>query len=345
MHNTSEENVFPTVALLLANRLQQSIFTESALQQLASLAVVVPFAREQIGEEAEEALLPVLERADIAITGWGTPALSETLLARCLDLRLIAHTAGSVHHLIPLSTFARGIRVIHAAAPMAEAVAEFTVLQMLYCLKNLHFFDQRMKTQPASWKDLSEAVHGRLLSARTAGLVGASRIGREVIQRLRPFGCRVVVYDPYLAQSEAHKLGVELLDLDTLFAIADIVSLHAPLLPATRGMIGAAQLECLRDGAILLNTARAGLVDEEALIRELRTGRIQAALDVFHTEPLPADSPLRTLPNVILSPHIAALTQETLFKQGQLVVDEIQRFLRGEPLLHEITPDRLATMA
>ncbi len=131
------------------------------------------------------------------------------------------------------------------------------------------------------------------------GIIGASRVGREVIKRLRPFGCHIVVYDPYLTQHDADKLGVESLDLDTLFSVADIVSLHAPLLPETHEMIGSAQLRRLRDGAILLNTARAHLIEEDALIQELLTGRIQAALDVFHEEPLAGEHPLRLLPNVI----------------------------------------------
>ena len=186
---------------------------------------------------------------------------------------------------------------------------------------------------------------GHLLSAQTVGIVGVGRIGREVIKRLRPFGCRIMVYDPILSLAEIRDLGVEACELDTLFELADIVSLHAPLLATTRGMIGATQLARLHDGAILLNTARAHLVDEDALLRELQSGRILAALDVFHAEPLPAESPLLMLPNVILSPHIGALTRETLFKQGQMMLDEVQRFLRGEPLAYEIFPDQLPNMA
>jgi phosphoglycerate dehydrogenase-like enzyme len=110
-------------------------------------------------------------------------------------------------------------------------------------------------------------------------------------------------------------------------------------------MIGAQLLAKLRDGTIFLNTARAGLVDEEALLRELATGRFIAALDVFHQEPLPLASPLRSLPNVLLSPHIAALTTETLFLQGQMVVDEVQRFVTGQPLLYEVKPEMLSIMA
>jgi phosphoglycerate dehydrogenase-like enzyme len=166
-----------------------------------------------------------------------------------------------------------------------------------------------------------------------------------VIKRLQSFGCRIIVYDPFLSLAEIHDLEVESCEMDTLFELADIVSLHAPLLTTTRGMIGASQLARLHDGAILLNTAHAHLVDEDALLRELLSGRILAALDVFHEEPLPADSPLLALPNVLLSPHAGALTRETLFKQGQMMLDEVQRFLRGEPLAYEIFPDQLPNMA
>ena len=186
----------------------------------------------------------------------------QELFKRSTHLKLIAHTAGTIHHLLPPDVFEMGIRVTHASAALAEGVAEFTVLQMLLCLTQLHSLNQQMKAS-SPWHKMREEPTGHLLSAQIVGIIGASRVGREVIKRLRPFGCHIVVYDPYLTQHDADELGVESLDLDTLFRVADIVSLHAPLLPETYEMIGSAQLRRLRDGAILLNTARAHLIEEE----------------------------------------------------------------------------------
>jgi phosphoglycerate dehydrogenase-like enzyme len=330
----------PAVAMLVDPQWQRRIFSPESLAKLSAVANVIPNSRSQL---ADDDLFDMLGESVACLTGWGTPPLTEKLLDHHPSLRLVAHTAGTVHHLVPPSLFQRGLRVSHAAAALGEGVAEFTILQILQCLRRLDQFEQRLRAGE-QW-DILSRTPGHLLSAQIVGLVGASLIGREVIARLRPFSCRVLLYDPYLSPAEAEDLGVELTDLDALFAHSTIVSLHAPLLPSTHGMITARHLALLRNGGILLNTARAGVIDNVALLDELASGRISAALDVFPTEPLPDDHPFRTLPNVLLSPHIAAMTTETLLKQGEMMVDEIVRFLNGEPLLYEIQPHKLSTMA
>ena len=148
-----------------------------------------------------------------------------------------------------------------------------------------------------------------------------------------------------MSSEEAARLGVALVRLDALLSESDIVSLHVPSLPETRHLIGAAELARIKDGALLINTARGAIVEEAALIAELRKGRFTAALDVYEHEPLPDDSPLRTLDNAILSPHAAGHTYETYRRQGMSAVNEVLRFLRHEPLQHRVTPRMLSTMA
>jgi phosphoglycerate dehydrogenase-like enzyme len=133
--------------------------------------------------------------------------------------------------------------------------------------------------------------------------------------------------------------------LDELMVSSRIVSLQAPITPETRHMIGRRELGLMRDGAGLVNTARSWLVDQDALLDELRGGRISAALDVFDEEPLPVDHPYRSLPNVILTPHLGAATKQCILRQGQSTVDEVRRFVRGESLRYAITPEIMATMA
>jgi phosphoglycerate dehydrogenase-like enzyme len=327
----------PTVAVLISRELQHELFAPTVLDQLRSVAIV---SSPGMGKLSSEDLPQLLQSAVACITGWDTPSLSEELLASNPQLRLVAHSAGSVHFLKPAMLFAHGIRIAHANAALAEGVAEFTIFQALLCLRRADKYDRLLK-EKRSW----EQAPGKLLRAQTFGIVSVGSIGREVIARLKPFGCHIIAYDPYLSVAEANRLGVTLTDLETLFATADVVSLHTPLLPATRGMIGAQLLAKLRPGTVFLNTARAGLVDEEALLRELATGRFVAALDVFHEEPLPPDSLLRSLPNVFLTPHIAALTTETLLLQGQMMVEEVIRSLSGKPLQYEVKPEMLSTMA
>jgi phosphoglycerate dehydrogenase-like enzyme len=180
---------------------------------------------------------------------------------------------------------------------------------------------------------------------KVVGIVGASRIGRRVIELLRPFDLCVLVFDPYLPDAEAAALGVESVELDDLLARSDVVSLHAPLLPETRGLLDAGRLARLRDGAVLVNTARGGLVDTAALTRELASGRIEAVLDVTEPEVLPADSPLYDLENVLLTPHVAGSLGNETRRLGRLAVEEIERYARGEPFAHPVRLEDLARIA
>ncbi len=154
-----------------------------------------------------------------------------------------------------------------------------------------------------------------------------------------------MVHDPYLTAGDAARLQVRRYELDDLLAWSDVVALHAPVTDETRGLIDARRLSLIRDGRAVLNTARDAVVDHTALERELVTGRIRAALDVFHHEPLPPDSPLWSLPNVIITPHIGARTLDSRRDQGRIVVEEIERYIKGEALLHEVRGEDYDTLA
>ena len=176
-------------------------------------------------------------------------------------------------------------------------------------------------------------------------MVGASRTGVEYIAMVVALGADVVVHDPYLTDERAAELGVRRIDLDELLRTSAVVALHAPTLPETHELIGARELSLMPDGSSLVNTARSWLVDSDALLAELRTGRIDAALDVFDEEPLPSDSPLRGLPNVLLTPHRAAGTVECCLEMGEIVASEIEHFAAGTPLQYELTEAALTRMA
>jgi phosphoglycerate dehydrogenase-like enzyme len=332
----------PVVALLLTPEMRAQMIPPAAEEALAAAATV---RAPGPGELTAETLPRLLDGAVAALTGWGTPPIGDEVLAARPDLALVAHSAGSVRRLVPAAAIESGrLQVSHAAVNIAESVAEFVIAQTLSILREPHRHDAGMKAGEG-WFDLRQRHLGRLLGAQTVGIVGAGYVGGLVIRLFRAFGCRLLVSDPYLTAETAAELGVERAGLDDLLAGCDIVSLHAPALPETRHMIGAAQLARLRDGCLFINTARPALVDEAALLAALRTGRFTAALDVFDQEPLPADSPFRTLPNVVLSPHAAGHSAESHQRQGATTVDEIRRFLAGEPLRHRVTPAMLATMA
>jgi phosphoglycerate dehydrogenase-like enzyme len=171
---------------------------------------------------------------------------------------------------------------------------------------------------------------------RRVGVIGASRIGRKVIELLRPFDLAVSLSDPYVDDSAARELDVSLLGLDDLLRTSQIVTVHAPETPETRHLIGRRELALMPDRAVLINTARGSLVDTDALVGELRTGRLSAVLDVTDPEPLPADSPLHDLPNAFVTPHLAGSQGNELARLGLAVVAEAERVAAGEAVAYPV---------
>jgi phosphoglycerate dehydrogenase-like enzyme len=320
----------------------QTVFNVEQDQLLRALGAVTFQTRDVAltsGQLAEH-----LAGCEIVVTGWGTPTFTDEVLAAAANLKLIAHSAGSIKTMLPPAVFERGIAVTHAAGAIAPAVAEMTILLILLSLRQVHKLDRQMKGG-GDWAAGKTLGLGRELAGSRVGVVGAGYTGRCVIKLLAALAAEVWVYDPYLSAERAAELGVRTATLDELLASCPIVTLQAPPTQETYRMIGAHELRLLQDGAIFINTARSHLVDQEALLAELRSGRIQAALDVFDQEPLPPDHPLRRLENVILTPHVAGASRQARLRQGQAVVEEIGRFLAGEPLRYRVTGDMLATMA
>ncbi|MGC4791802.1 hydroxyacid dehydrogenase [Micromonospora sp. DT178] len=308
----------------------------AALRRLGE--VRLPADDADVGDK--RALARLLGDADVVVTGWGTAPLTAEVLAAAPRLRLLAHTGASVKPFVTPASFARGVRVTQAGEAMAYAVGEQALALTLALLHQLHRFDHALRTG-VDWGAAKVAPPRRELRGATVGVVGASRTGRAYLGLVRALGARVLVADPYLSDADAGVLGVERVDLDHLLARSLVVSLHAPVLPETVKMIGGRELALMPDGALLVNTARSALVDETALLAVLRSGRIDAALDVFDAEPLPMDHPFRRLPNVLLTPHEAAGTVESRRRAADIVIAEIDRFLRGEQLRHEVRPEHL----
>jgi phosphoglycerate dehydrogenase-like enzyme len=294
---------------------------------------------------AEERARELLADADILLTGWGCPAIDAEALASAPRLKLVAHTGSTVKPLVSDALWARGIRVVSAAAANGVPVAEFTLAAILFANKGVFREREGYRSRRAPlrypWTAPGEAGN----RGAVVGIVGASRIGRALIERLQPFDLDVRVYDPVADPAELRALGVTPVpDLVKLAASVDVLTIHAPALPQTRHMIDAAVLAALRDGATLINTSRGSLVDHGALEREVASGRISAVLDVTEPEPLPADSLLFELPNVFLTPHVAGAAGQETQRMADLAIDEIERFTRGEPLRHEVTQAMLATI-
>lgn len=269
-------------------------------------------------------------RADFALTGWGVRAPTADMLTAAARLRAICHGAGSVR-MIPRAAMERGIVVTSARAAIARTVAEYSLMGALVMLRRLLCFasgDERVRTAyaPEGGRPANATLFGK-----TVGLVGYGCVGRHMRALLHPFGGRVLAHDPFLSAEEAEREEVETRSLDELLAAADVVSLHAPDVPETRGMIGARELGLLRGGAVLVNSARGRLIDTQALTQALDGGRFYAVLDVTDPEPLPPDHPLRSMPNVLLTPHTAGPTTDDLPELMRSAIGELERLARGEP--------------
>ncbi|MBX3010076.1 MAG: hydroxyacid dehydrogenase [Caldilineaceae bacterium] len=329
--------------ITLPPQLYRQLFDSAADAALREL-VEITFNTEASSWDAAE-LTHQLAGHDLVITGWGTPKFTPAVLAGAPNLKFIAHSAGSIKGMLPPAVFDQGIQVTHAAVAIAPAVAEMSVLLILLCLRQVHRLDRILK-EGGSWESTKPISMGQELAANRVGVVGAGYTGREVIWRLQGLHAEVWVYDPYLSAERAAALGVHKApDLDTLFRDCPIITVQAPPTEETRRMIGARQLKLLRDGGVFVNTARSLTIDQDALLAEFQTGRIVGALDVFDQEPLPVDSPFLRLENVITTPHVAGASVQARYRQGQTIVDEIRRFLAGEPLRYRVTGDMLETMA
>jgi phosphoglycerate dehydrogenase-like enzyme len=327
-----------TRTLLVATpSVREMVFSSQSLARLERLGELVVLD----DPTDADALVAGLPETDVLITSWGATPLTAEVLDHAGRLRLIAHSASSVKHFVTDEVFRRGIRITQAGQAMARPVAEVSLAFTLTMLHRIHRFDHALH-DGAAWLD-APPQHG--IAGSRIGVVGASRTGVEYIAMVVALGADIVVHDPYLTDERAAELGVRRTDLDELLRTSRVVALHAPTLPETHRMIGARELALMPDGSSLVNTARSWLVDSDALLAELRTGRIDAALDVFDEEPLPSGSPLRGLPNVLLTPHRAAGTVECYLEMGDIVAAEIERYMSGSPLRYELTEAALARMA
>lgn len=333
----------PKLLFAMAADKTRHVFDAATIDRLEQTCDLLQ--REPVENFSDPESRRLLGEAEILVTGWGCPMITPEILRAAPKLKLIAHAAGTVKFTVDPAAYVAGIRVTHSAEANAVPVSEFTLAAILFSAKQIF-----------TLRDLYRADHSRRSSyalgdtaignfRRTVGIVGASRIGRRVIELLRHFDYEVLLYDPFVQPGDPDLDGVELVELDALMARSDVVSIHAPSLPSTRGMIGARQLKLMKDGATFINTARGALIDEAALVAELQTGRIFGVIDVTDPEIPPADSPLFTLRNVFLTPHVAGAIGTERLRLGLMAAEEIERFIKGKPMLYEVQPELLERLA
>ena len=283
---------------------------------------------------------PVASEAELTarIAGYQVLITEEDEVTRAVisgspDLAIVIDTRAAPVNLDVEAATEHGVVVINTPGRNADAVGDLTVMMMIMVMRNV--WPAMVSVRDGTWVERGLlpsylANQGFELRDKTVGLVGLGATGLATARRLAGFGARLVAHDPFVGADVAAGVDVALLEFDELLRSADIVSLHVPLSPATTGMIGARELGMLKPSAFLVNSARAGLVDADALIETLRAGRIAgAALDVFTREPLPLDDPLLELPNVVAIPHLGGATHEVTDHQSRMAWDALAAFLAG----------------
>lgn len=274
-----------------------------------------------------------LAGADAAVNVRAYTRFERPLLAALPDLRLIAVVGTGTDNVDLAAASEMGVVVSNCPAASAVSVAEFTIALLLAAARHIPLMDRRLRA--GAW----HPVEGVELRGRTLGVVGLGAIGQEVARLGNGLGMDVAAWSFRQDAQRAARVGARLVEWETLFRSADAVSLHLRATPQSAGIVGARELGWLKPGAILVNTARAALVDEGALREALRAGRLLAAgLDVFGEEPLPPDSPWLGLDNAVLSPHVAWVTREAGTRLRQMPVENIEAYLAGAPR-HVVNPD------
>jgi phosphoglycerate dehydrogenase-like enzyme len=291
--------------------------------------------------ESIRANLGLLSEADMIFSGWGCPLLDSELLEAAPRLKIIFYGAGSIRAFTTEAFWARGITICSAWGANAVPVSEYTLAAILFGLKSVWQNAAAVRRERRFLRMPSAGAYGS-----TVGLVSLGMIGRLVANRLKAFEVNVVAYDPFVTPEQGAALGVEMVSLDDLFRRADVVSVHTPWLPETVGLITGGHIASMKPYSTFINTSRGAVIRENEMVEVLaQRPDLWAVLDVTYPEPPPPESALYSLPNVLLTPHIAGSVGEECRRQGRYMVEELERYLTGQPLQWVVTKERAAIMA
>ena len=326
--------------LAMPGGLQHRMFSPA---QLARLGELVEVDVSRTVPDLAAARDDELAQVEVLLTGWGSPAVDADALSRMPRLRAVVHTAGTVRFVATDALWEReDVLITSATEANAVPAAEYALAQILLAGKRTLAQQARYRRDhtvtPPTAPGPGIGNYGGVV-----GLIGASRIGTLVAEHLRRFDLEVLITDPFASADEIAALGAGKVEPEELYARADVVSLHAPDVPSTRGMVTRELLALMRDGTTFLNTARPALVDIDALRDEVLSGRLSAVLDVH--DDLADDDPLWEAENALLTPHLAGSQGNELHRMGEAALEEVRRLAAGEPPRHPVDRGRRAIEA
>jgi len=330
----------PCRALVICpGNLANDVFPSAVLKGIAqSAAYSRPFLDPVKWKTAGEAL----SQADVILGTWGMPLLDQKFLDAAPALKAVFYAGGSVKGFVTDACWERGIIVSSAWEANGIPVAEYSFATILLSLKRFWHYSRMMREGANGHGDLH--VPGGYHSK--VGLVSLGAVGCATARMIRSLEVTILAHDPFFTEEQAAELPVSLVSIEELFRESDVISLHAPWIPETERMITGALISTMKPGATLINTSRGAVIAEDEMIEVLRCRPdVSAILDVTFPEPPAEDSPLRSLPNVVLTPHIAGSMQGECARMGSWMADELRRFVGGAPLRYRVTQAMLTKMA
>lgn len=334
------ENAMKKKALFVLDEFER-IYSEEIVRQIKEVVdIYAPVQTTQDIKEHPE----ILSECQLIFSGWGAPKMDEEFLAHAPKLEYVFYGAGTIRYMVSDAFWRRGIRVSSAWAVNAIPVSEYTLSQILFALKSGYQFS-RAYTKARGRSQVGQVAFSGAYES-TVGLISLGMIARLVAQRLRTFDVKILAYDPFVTAEQAQELGVTLCSLQELFSRSDVVSLHTPWLKETENMITGEMFASMKQGATFINSARGAVIREPEMIEVLqRRPDLQAVLDVTYPEPPAQDSPLWTMENVLLTPHIAGSMGNECHRHAKAMLQECVRYLSGEPMQYEISEEKAKIMA
>lgn len=317
------------------------VYTKDMQKKLAELTNIVsdPISKVELLENLE-----LLKDVDVIFSGWGGPKIDQNVIDHAPNLKMVFYAAGTIKSIVTKEFWNQGIRITTANSANAIPVAEFTLACTILGLKNTIAMQNMIKNDRTYPKPGTRNIKGGFKPK--VGLISLGAIAQYTLKLFKNFDYEILAFDPFISENDAQKLGVKLVDLDTIFKESAVVSLHTPLLDSTRGMIKKTHFLSMKENSTFINTARGAVVNEIEMIEALQSRNdITAFLDVVHPEPPAIDSPLYEMDNIFLTPHIAGSEGSEVARMGQLMLDEFQLYLDKKELEYEVSKKEFERMA
>jgi len=328
------------IYILVNEENREKVFSDKYYKRMAKIGQVCAYDKKDFEDEAY--YLNFVKDADVIVTSWGSPQIDQKVLDLCPELKAVIHAAGSVKPIISDEFIKRKIRITNSAAAIGEGVAETALGFAISACKG--FYQLNKDTQNKLWDENIRTTVKDFYDIKV-GVISGGFVGRHMVKLLKNFHVDILMYDPTLSAEEIAAIGAEKRELNELMQESDVVTVHAPSIPATDDMINKKNLSLMKNGAVLVNTSRGTIINEKDLICELKKGRIFACIDVTNPEPPAKDNELRDLDNVILTPHIAGTVSNGMKRIALHVCEELERLEKGEHMRTEVNLDSIAKLA